>query len=42
MDTLGGCAQMVNLDLPHRVAEKIKYGSHVDLDFCDLLIEARY
>jgi hypothetical protein len=37
-----GCAQMVNLDLPHRAAEKINDGRHVDLDFYDLLIEARY
>jgi len=35
-----GCAQMVNLDLPDRVGEKIKDGRHVGLDFYDLLIEA--
>ena len=35
-----GCAQIVNLDLPDRVGEKIKDGRHVGLDFYDLLIEA--
>ena len=36
-----GCSQIVNLDLPDRVGEKIKDGRHVGLDFYDLLIEAR-